>query len=260
MVATQTTEASSWWGDALCTVEGEFLVPGPGGVLVLSLQGSGGRRMRTLTWQGEDGATVRHGDWVVDLWAGSFSDRYWVNAEDGAVWVWWLNGDGKLQSVHHVKVNRPISLTWQRYARGPGIIVETSSDWEFYAVPHLRLLERGDVRRPPVQYPDEATVHASHGYFPTMPLGNPMLKPRVLDQDGRVLVELPAVAQGLAADSRQALVWAPVPQGVQFFWLTPGRKPQRFLLPDATQACARIQETRLLVGDDLGRILVFETT
>lgn len=241
------------WGEKVREVEAEFLVPGEDGVLTLSLLDE--ERRRTLCWIKSSGP-LDLGTWSPRVWTERFHDGYWAMSHQDRVLVCKLGAT--LEPVANESFDTPARLHWQAFARGTGLVIETASRVEFRTVPGLHLIQRAPQRPPPVQYPDETAIFESvHGFCATMPLENPVARPRVLDGTGRVMAQLPAVAQGLVSGPSRVAAWCPVTRGMEFCWSSHG-VVERFLLPDATHACARLQGDHLLVGDDLGRVLVFE--
>ncbi|HEU4410660.1 MAG TPA: hypothetical protein VFS43_35725 [Polyangiaceae bacterium] len=199
----------------------------------------------------------------VEGWSATYDGRHWPTYEGDFVTMFECVGAS-------FGVRARFETLWpyhiERIARG--IWLETSSlGAEHFVVlssPDLRELERGNLDRCKIDFPNEHFSHtanaptlaqpifcvAGDGAFrrTTAAVDDPVVHHpvknvhRVVTLDGSVIARLPAPAAGLAAESDRALVWYPEKGGLTFLFvsLREAWVKRRFSIAGATKAGARL--------------------
>jgi hypothetical protein len=141
-------------------------------------------------------------------------------------------------------------------------------DFQELTIPGLELLGEGALPNPTMRFPPEVATYHSHSpsisqaifalHASAIPTEEdaPTRDHRIIMLNGDVIATLPSPPLGLTARGDQAVVRARSDGSIELVLccLRTGTCLQRLVLQEATEACIRIHEHSILVGDDLGRI------
>lgn len=250
------------------------LLPGSqpqGCMMILSQSGPpewNHRRNLHLLSRRVPGGSLDCGQIEADEWAVSCEGTTWATLQGNSVQLHEIT-EREIRPLRSHEVFMPVCLEWLPDALWVKTTSIGATHYRLFRMPTLKLLEEGDFPHPPIRFTPEchdetAPVNCQNPtiaqpIFATSPWTGNTPPPRIVVQDGRTVATLEEPALGIVASGDRALAWAPHQQGLECLWigLSNASVLHRFLLPEATSACARIAGQRLLVGDDRGRVSVW---
>ncbi len=256
-------------------VNAEHLIPGPDPhqLLVLSEMlepNCGPRHVHRLTLPSADGPPI-----LEDLGVQEVQD--WAFRHDGEFWAVLVHDEVRLLRLgrDHLTLEYRFQSFFTVYPEvvGDELYLETTSigaaHYQVLSYPELELIREGDLDQVSINFPAECCLHVHHtpywkeSVFTTWPIpgqGGSHLRPRLINSSGETLTVLPNRSKGLVSDWPHALVWAPNGTRLEFRLVNVPNKRvcAVFHLDGVDEACARICDYHLAVGDANGRLRVFK--
>lgn len=197
---------------------------------------------------------------AADGWCATFDGDLWPTLDGDTVYLYERSAAGLTLRARH-------DTFWPCHLeRVPaGVWLELSSlgasHFEVLALPDLRLLESGNLKYCPLQFPPEQIRQAVYAPTLAQPLfsidaagmprsiqdGQVVVHPirgvdRIVTQEGQIVTTLAAPSLGLCAEGERALCWAPCAEGIEvlLICLRTARVRSRLTLPGGAAVGARL--------------------